>query len=179
MYKPHGAFWVSPVQHEQIKFLAGAQELFGFRIGKQHVASLQLPQIKHFSLKNLNFFGTSYPNLIISNSGTGSSPLIRAPTRSQLVKLFMQTTQLVGVTSSRPSRQKSLGNALRKVTLCPRGIKPRASSKNGILCDLVPPIVIIRMLAQVQQCITVNSSAHFRYMITRTCGRRKTTFTLL
>lgn len=38
--------------------------------------------------------------------------------------------------------------------LCPLGISPLANSQKGILWDLVPPIVIISIFAQVQQFIT-------------------------
>lgn len=35
----------------------------------------------------------------------------------------------------------------RVISVTYRGIKPFANSKNGILCDFVPPIVIIKMSA--------------------------------
>lgn len=50
---------------------------------------------------------------------------------------------------------ESAGNALMKVTLWSLGISPRANSQKGILCDFVPPIVIIRILAHVLIFITV------------------------
>ena len=51
-----------------------------------------------------------------------------------------------GTNSCNPLLAAGPGNALKRVTLCPRAFKLLPSATNGTVCDFVPPIVANRIL---------------------------------